>query len=240
MPDVQRGQWSTQALVDQAKLRSIETSQARKDERSWQRSVRIRASRYRIEVTQQQGGDRLGAQRVTQHRLGFAGHAAILRYLVTIWRADTARVCRPPRPYRSRHVVGTHRLTGRRSFGRWLLPETPEPPIGAAGRPSALVGGNARIRSFCNHPYVGMPGGRDCRPACCSAPHDRGQEAGQGRRPVAGWRGAISRHHVTVGVAEASRWRSGQRARRRTGAGIGGAATMVGPPRYSQRGVRDP
>ena len=112
--------WSTRPSCAASK-----TSQARKDERSWQRRVRIRASRYRIEVTQQQGSDRLGAQRVTQHRLGFAGHAAILRYLVTIWRADTARVCRPPRPYRSRHVVGTHRLTGRRSFGRWLLPETP-------------------------------------------------------------------------------------------------------------------
>ncbi len=44
------------------------------------------------------------------------------------------------------------------------------------------------------------------------------------RKPVKDgdlWRGladAISRHDVTAGVGEGSRWRSGQRARRRTGA----------------------
>ena len=37
---------------------------------------------------------------------------------------------------------------------------------------------------------------------------------------------AISRHDVTVGVGEGSRWRSGQRARRRTG-----AASERPPPR---------
>jgi ribonuclease HI len=57
------------------------------------------------------------------------------------------------------------------------------------------------------------------------------------RKPVKDddlWRGladAISRHDVTVGVGEGSRWRSGQRARRRTGAAAERLPPWPVPPR---------